>query len=191
MMISTIHNHESLDKPTEQAIVAEFSNLKKMACWYTGNPEEAEDLLQDTIVLALRFCHTYQEGTNIRAWLLRVMRNRHISMTRRRKLEQRALETEGRHALKDWSIGEMGQRSMAEDGGIRTDNGLSDTIVQAMDNLRPEFREAVWMCDIEGLSYAEAAHRTSRPVGTIMSRLHRGRRALRNKLGSRRALEAA
>jgi len=191
VMMNTAHHEKELNETIGQALIKEVNHLKKTAFWCTGDPIEAEDLLQDTVVLALRFCRSYQKGTNLRAWLVRVMRNRHISITRRKKVERLALETEGRHALKDWSIGEMGQRSMEHGGGVEKDTGLSDQIAQAMDNLRPEFREAIWLCDIEGLSYAEAAQRTSRPVGTIMSRLHRGRRALRNRLGSRRELEAA
>ena len=99
--------------------------------------------------------------------------------------------TEGRHALVSWSIGASGRRSMQHDGDVYQDRGLSDTVVGAMDELRPEFREAVWLCDIEGMSYADAAQQISCPVGTIMSRLHRGRRALRRRLGSRQQVEAA
>jgi RNA polymerase sigma-70 factor (ECF subfamily) len=119
------------------------------------------------------------------------MRNRHISLMRRKQLERRIMETEGRHALVNWSIGAAGRRCMQRDGDVYQDRGLSDTVVGAMDELRPEFREAVWLCDIEGMSYADAAQQVSCPVGTIMSRLHRGRRALRRRLGSRQQVEAA
>jgi RNA polymerase sigma-70 factor (ECF subfamily) len=165
--------------------------LKRMALWYTGDSMDAEDLVQDTCVLALRFCETYEDGSNLRAWLLKIMRNRHVSIGRRRSLEKRVFETEERHALTEWSIGEMGRRSMERGGGVDVDEGLSDPVLRAMQDISPEFREAVWMCDVEGLSYAEAAGRASRPIGTIMSRLHRGRLALRRKLGSARELEAA
>ncbi|MCP4606449.1 MAG: sigma-70 family RNA polymerase sigma factor [Proteobacteria bacterium] len=175
----------------EQALVAELSALEHMAFMYAGDPVDAEDLLQDTCLLALRFSDTFKEGSNLKAWLFRVMRNRHVSLLRRRRLERRVSETEEKHALKDWSIGEMGRRNMEFEGGMNTNMGLSDPIVRAMEGLRPEFRETVLMCDVEGLSYVEAARRSDRPVGTIMSRLHRGRRALRQKLGSRQQLEAA
>jgi RNA polymerase sigma-70 factor (ECF subfamily) len=190
MMCETIKNLPQ-NKTIGQALAAEAPALKRAAYFYTGNPVDAEDLLQDTYVLALRFYDTYRQGTNLRAWLTKVMRNRYISWTRRRKLEQRVLETEGKHALSDWSIGEMGRKTMKRGGGIEIGNGLSDPVARAMDDLRPEFREVIWLCDVEGLSYAEAAQSTSRPIGTVMSRLHRGRRALREQLGSRRELEAA
>ncbi|MFO8073981.1 MAG: RNA polymerase sigma factor [Polyangia bacterium] len=169
----------------------ELSSLRRAAIWLCGDPELADDLLQDTLVLALRFCDSYREGTNLRAWLMRVMRNRHVSMLRRRSLERRVLESEGKHALAHWSIGADGRRSMRRDGGVQRDSGLSDPLVHALDELRPEFREVVWLCDVEGMSYSDAAREISCPVGTIMSRLHRGRRNLRRRLGSRRQVEAA
>lgn len=174
-----------------EALHAELPALRRMARWFTGDHHRAEDLLQDTLVLALRFRGNFKEGTNLKAWLLRVMRNRHISLMRRKQLERRIMETEGRHALVNWSIGAAGRRSMQHDGDVYQDRGLSDTVVGAMDELRPEFREAVWLCDVEGMSYADAANQISCPVGTVMSRLHRGRRALRRRLGSRQQVEAA
>ncbi len=179
------------EESVEWAICSEMRTLERMALCYTGAQADAEDLVQDTFVLALRFADSYRNGTNLRAWLLKVMRNRYISLIRRRQLERRVYEAEERHALADWSIGEAGRRNSQPGGGIDRDAGLSDPVVHAMDALRPEFREAVWFCDVENLSYMEAAQKASCPVGTIMSRLHRGRRALRRKLGSRRALDAA
>ena len=190
-MMCETKNYLAENHPIGQLLAAEKPALERTAYFFTGNPIDAEDLLQDTYVLALRFYDSYKQGTNLRAWLTKVMRNRYISWSRRRKLEQRVLETEGKHALSDWSIGEMGRRTMKRGGGIEIGNGLSDPVAKAMGDLRPEFREIVWLCDVEGLSYADAAKSTSRPIGTVMSRLHRGRRALRKQLGSRRALEAA
>lgn len=172
-------------------ICSEIDNLQRMALWYTGNPTDAEDLLQDTFVLALRFQESYRKGSNLRAWLLKVMRNRHISLARRHKLEWRVYESEAKHALRDWSLSETGRRSTSRTGGVDRDLGFCDPVAHAIDALRPEFREAVWLCDIQDYSYSEAAEQASCPVGTIMSRLHRGRRALRDKLGSRQALDAA
>ena len=165
--------------------------LRRLSRWLTGDPQRADDLLQDTMVLALRFSDNFVEGTNMQAWLFRVMRNRHISTMRRHALEQQIMETEGSHALAYWSLGAMGRRAAHVDGGVATDDGFCDTVVNAMDALRPEFREVVWMCDVEGMSYADAASAISCPVGTIMSRLHRGRRDLRRRLVSRRSVEEA
>lgn len=173
------------------ALEQEMSHLEKMAHWYTGNPEDAEDLMQDTCVLALRFGDSFSEGSNFRGWLFRVMRNRYVSILRRRQLEKRVLEEEERHCLKEWSIGEMGRKNMKPSGGIEKDDGFSDTIQHAMDSLKPEFREIIWLCDVEDKSYLEAAEIVQRPIGTVMSRLHRGRRILRKKIGSKEQLQAA
>jgi RNA polymerase sigma-70 factor (ECF subfamily) len=190
-MMNTYKKKETLEDRFEATICKEVGHLQRMALWYTGDPTDAEDLLQDTVVLALRFQESYRQGSNLRAWLIKVMRNRHISLTRRSKLERRVYENEARHALKDWSLSETGRRNMGRNGGVDRDNGFSDPVARAIDGLRPEFREAVWLCDIEDFTYTEAAEQVACPVGTIMSRLHRGRRALRDKLGSRTALDAA
>lgn len=179
------------DNRFEQAICEEIGTLEKMAIWYTGDPADAEDLVQDTIVLALRFKESYRTGSNMRAWLLKVMRNRHISITRRNRLERRVQDSEASHALTDWSLSEIGRRNMSYGGGVDRDQGFSDPVSHAMETLSPEFREVVSLCDIEDYTYAEAAERIECPVGTVMSRLHRGRRALREKLVSRQALDAA
>jgi len=174
-----------------RALEQEMNHLEKMANWYTGNPEDAKDLVQDTCVLALRFGDSFSEGSNFRGWLFRVMRNRYVSVVRRRQLEKRVLDAEERHCLKEWSIGEMGRNNMAPTGGVEQDDGFSDQIQNAMNSLRPEFREVIWLCDVEEKSYLEAAEIVQRPIGTIMSRLHRGRRILRKKIGSKNQLKAA
>jgi RNA polymerase sigma-70 factor (ECF subfamily) len=175
----------------ESALQAELPTMHRLARWFAKDGDQAEDLVQDTFVLALRFRDSFQPGTNLRAWLTRVMRNRHISVLRRRKLERRILDAEGHHFLRDWSIGAMGRRSTGYGGDVERDGGLCDTVTRAIDGLRPEFRQAVELCDLEGMSYAEAARRARCPVGTIMSRLHRGRRALRSALVSRERIDQA
>jgi RNA polymerase sigma-70 factor (ECF subfamily) len=187
MMTSTHQQNRSF----QNAVCQEIHTLKRMAVWYTGNSMDAEDLVQDTLMLALRFQDGYKAGSNLRAWLLRVMRNRYISLTRRRRLERRVQDHESSHALTDWSLSETGRRSMLEGGGVDADTGFSDPVVLAMSSLKPEFRDVVLMCDVEEMSYQEAAQRADCPVGTIMSRLHRGRRALKDKLVSRTHLNAA
>ncbi len=175
----------------QRSLLTEIDTLGRMAYWHTGDSEDAEELLQDTCVLALRFADTYRDGSNIRAWLLRIMRNRHVSVMRRRSLEKRVAESEGRHALTEWAISETSRRSTRVRDSARHDEGFSDLVLEAMRELHPDFREAVWMCDVLGMSYADAAKKAGRPIGTIMSRIHRGRKALRKKLISREHLEAA
>ena len=186
-LAKTNHRKESF----ELTICRELPTLERMALWYTNDPNDASDLVQDTIVLAIRFQESYKSGSNLRAWLLKVMRNRYISLTRRHKLERRVYESEAHHALTDWSLSEVGRRNREQGGGIDIGTGLSDSVTHALQSLKPEFRAAVWLCDIEEMTYLEAAKKVNCPVGTIMSRLHRGRRALRDILGSREQLDAA
>jgi RNA polymerase sigma-70 factor, ECF subfamily len=178
-------------KKFESAICNELPTLEKMALWYTGDPNDAEDLVQDTVVLAIRFQESYRNGSNLRAWLLKVMRNRYISLTRRQKLERRVYESEAEHALTDWSMSETVRRNRERGGGIDMDDGFSDSVAHALNSLRPEFKAVVLMCDIDELTYVEAAKKVDCPVGTIMSRLHRGRRALKDMLGSKEQANAA
>ena len=175
----------------ENQLEHQSRNLMKLAVTLTHDFAAAEDLMQDTMLLALKFKDSYQEGTNIRAWLSRIMKNRYISIVRRRRLEEKTMEEEGRYSLRTWSIGEMGLRTTHREGNVYTDDGFGDTVTAAMDELNPEYRQVVMLCDVDGLSYAEAAGTLTCPVGTIMSRLHRGRRALRKRLGSRSELEQA
>ncbi len=165
--------------------------LQRMAQKFTGDVIEAQDLVQDTLVLALRYLDSYQENTNLRAWLLRVMRNRFISTTRRHRLERKTYDAQEIYCLGDHSISEMGRKNMDRGGGVEVDDGFCDVVSSALDDLQPVFREAVLLCDIEGLSYAEAAQKAACPVGTIMSWLHRGRRSLRRRLAPQREALAA
>ncbi|MDJ0766212.1 MAG: sigma-70 family RNA polymerase sigma factor [Myxococcota bacterium] len=174
-----------------QALAAEMGHLERMARYYTSDAVDAEDLIQDTVLLALRFSDSYQAGSNLRAWLQRVMRNRHVSILRRKNLESRVLKAEAYHAVPEWSIGEMSRKTTRIKGRTDLSTGLSAPLMRAIGRLRPEFREVLLICDVEGLSYADAAERVGRPIGTIMSRLHRGRRALRIQIGHSRHLEAA
>lgn len=178
-------------KNLPDTIGEEITSMRQLARWYTSDPYEADDLVQDTMLLALRFQESFRPGSNLRAWLARVMRNKHISNSRRRRLERHTLEREGMACLLDWSVGESGRKTTQIDGDVDPDTGFSDPIIEALSSLRPEFREVVVLCDMEGLSYADAAKKVNCPVGTIMSRLHRGRRALRSRLGSRSRLIAA
>lgn len=189
-LITTTRRHAPLRNMPE-AIGDEITSMKQLARWYTTDPHEAEDLVQDTMLLALRFQGSFQPGTNMRAWLARVMRNKHISNTRRKRLERRALELEGTACLLDWSVGEAGRKTTRFEGDVDQNDGLSDPVVAALSSLKPEFREVVVLCDLDGMSYADAATVVRCPVGTVMSRLHRGRRALRSRLGSRLGLVAA
>lgn len=148
----------------------------------TKNTAEAEDLVQETILRAWERWHQYQVGTNARAWLLRIQTHTFINKCRRKKREREILaaEKEGRHgsrfrctdSAKRWSNPE--HRMM--------DRSISPTVRSALEALKPEFRAVVVLSDLQGLSYREIAEAVDCPIGTVMSRLFRARKALRSAL---------
>lgn len=190
-MDNNVLNVKSISSNFNGQLENQNRHLMKLAVSLTHDVSRAEDLLQDTLLLALKFRNSYQEGTNIRAWLSRIMKNRYISIVRRLRLEEKTMEEEAGYSLRAWSIGEMGLRSTHRDGNVYPDNGFGDTVSAAMKELKPEYRQVVMLCDVDGMSYAEAAGTLTCPVGTVMSRLHRGRQALRSRLVSRTHLDEA
>jgi RNA polymerase sigma-70 factor (ECF subfamily) len=134
----------------------------------------ADDLVQETLVRAWQARLSFRPGTNARAWTQRILFNTYINHYRKRKREKQALEE-----LCHLDCGSGRPRS----------EGLSDEVVAALTQLRPEFREAVELVDLAELSYQDAAFRLECPVGTVMSRLHRGRKRLKTALADY-ALEA-
>jgi RNA polymerase sigma-70 factor (ECF subfamily) len=175
----------------EKQLQGEMPALRRLAGWITRDRDRAEDLLQDTMLLALRFKESYRDNVNMHAWLTRIMKNRYISILRRQSLESRILETEKNYALPLLSISASMMNARRKDGAVHPDDDFSDTVLHAMNELRDEYRDVVILCDVDGLSYAEAAASLDCPLGTVMSRLHRGRRALRKRLVSRSALVEA
>src|ERR671929_1348524 len=147
----------------------------------TGSREEAEDLVQDTYARAFRSWQQYQPGTNLRAWLLRILTNLNIDRGRRvqRTPDMRPLE-EGDYFLYN-KLEESGETDEE-----RVDQRLSqDDAVAALSAVPHDFRDVLVLVDIGDFSYAEAAQILDIPIGTVMSRLHRGRRILKRELAER------
>ena len=155
--------------------------LHAMAVRMTHNPADAEDLVQETYARAYASFHQFSEGTNLRAWLNRILTNAFINGYRKRRREP-ALATAG---LDDWqlaraqSLTSSGMRS-AED--LALDHIPDAGLTAALRQLPDEFRVAVYLADVEGFGYREIARIMRCPVGTVMSRLHRGRGRLRKLL---------
>ncbi|MGA9115912.1 MAG: sigma-70 family RNA polymerase sigma factor [Bacteroidota bacterium] len=154
--------------------------LYNYALRMTNNPADADDLLQETFLKAYRFWESYQTGTNIRAWLFRIMKNSFINRYRR---ESRAPDTVDYEDVKEF-IPTI--RDPASDGNdlaaSMTAGLLDDEVAGALADLPDEFRTVLILCDIEGLTYEEIAEFTDIPLGTVRSRLHRARRLLRGRL---------
>ena len=159
-----------------------FTNqLYAAALRYTKNPEDARDLVQDTYLKAFTSFHQFEEGTNLRAWLYRVLTTTFINSYRKGQRQPLIADNE----LEDWQVAKA--QSHTSDQGKSAETvaleSLPDSdIKRALQEIPEEFRMVVYLADVEGFSYKEIADIVEVPAGTVMSRLHRGRKLLREKL---------
>ena len=166
----------------ERALLSHGSNLLAVATRLARNRSEAEDLVQDTLVKALRAKDQYEAGTNLKAWLLKILKNTFINRYRRSGLERNVLDGPDADPLADGWIGASTLRSMRDPEAQALRPILEREINGALDTIPEEFRLIVLLADVEELSYKEIADAVGCPIGTVMSRLHRGRRLLKARL---------
>ena len=150
-----------------QEILPCLPELSRTALRLARGTALADDLVQETLTRAWQSRLSFQPGTNARAWTHRILFNTYINHYRKKKRERQALE----------EIRGLTHRSVRP-----TYEGFGDEVVAALGALQPEFRQAVELVDLGDLSYQDAADRLECPVGTVMSRLHRGRKRLRSAL---------
>lgn len=172
----------------EEEALVHAEQLYRIALRLTGSPQAAEDLVQDTYLRAFRSWQSYKPGTNLAAWLATIMRNANLDELRRqsRRPVQEPLDDDGDYYL---------YNRLAESGPQPQDEVLArlsgNAIVSALGDLPPNFREVVVLVDVGDFSYADAADILGIPIGTVMSRLYRGRRLLKRALADQAGGEAA
>lgn len=166
----------------EKDALSHLTSLLAVANRLTRGSAESEDLVQDTLVKAMRAQAQFELGTNLKAWLLRILTNTFINRYRRGSLERSVVETDDADPLWDGWISTSSMEAMRDPESIALRPMLEGEIRTALEDLPEDFRIVVVLADVEELSYREIADILGCPIGTVMSRLHRGRRILKAKL---------
>lgn len=163
----------------EEAVV-HINSLYNYALHLTMNPDDAEDLVQETYLKAYKFFNSFEKGTNCKAWLFKILKNNYINRFRKNAREPGKVDydliKDFYHTIKDT------RQDTSEADSDYFHSLLHEEVYQALQSLPEEFREVIQLCDIEGFTYEEIANMVESPIGTVRSRLYRGRKLLRAQL---------
>ncbi len=168
----------------ERSVLALREELRRAALRLTASADDAEDLVQETLLHAFRGFHYFRQGTNLRAWLMRILLNLFISHYRHQQRSVQTVSLEG--LLEELELSEEGTDLLLDDSpspeAVVLESAMDEEVARALQQLPEPFRQVVLLCDVEGLSYAEAAEALGIPLGTVRSRLSRAREMLRRLL---------
>ncbi len=164
----------------EEEIIPHLDAMYNFALRLTSEREGAEDLVQDTIVKAFRFFSSYENGTNAKAWLFRILKNSYINNYRKKSKQPSQVDYDEIASFYETIRADRTDTSDLENRMYR--DLIDDDISLALEQLPEDFRTVVLLCDIEDFTYEEIANMLDVPIGTIRSRLHRGRNLLKSQL---------
>ncbi len=161
-------------------IIPHLDSLYNFALRLTTDHSDAEDLVQDTIVKAFRFFDSYEKGTNAKAWLFRILKNSFINNYRKSQKKPQSVDYDEVSSYYESVRAERTDTSDLENIIFR--NLMDDNFTNALAKLPEDFRTVVLLCDVDGFTYEEISNMLDVPIGTIRSRLHRGRNLLKTEL---------
>jgi RNA polymerase sigma-70 factor (ECF subfamily) len=164
----------------EQTALPHMAVLQNYALRLTMDSDNAKDLLQETYLKAFRFWGSFEEGTNIKAWMCRIMKNSFINHYRKCKLEPVTVSYEPYHLPHNLTQELHSPRKPLP--GKSCDELFEDEVIRSIESIGDMFRKVIVLADVEGFSYEEIAKTVGCPMGTVRSRLHRGRKLLRKRL---------
>ncbi|WP_020403722.1 sigma-70 family RNA polymerase sigma factor [Gracilimonas tropica] len=167
-------------KDFDEEIIPHMDALYNFALRLTSDPNDAEDLVQDTIVKAYRFFSSYEKGTNAKAWMFRILKNSFINNYRKNSKKPSQVDYDEVSSYYESVRAERTETSDLENLMFR--EMMDDDLSEALTRLPEDFRTVVLLCDVEGYTYEEIANMLDVPIGTIRSRLHRGRNLLKTEL---------
>jgi len=167
----------------EAEVLPHLDAMYRTAVRLTRNPSDADDLVQDSVNKAYRFFDSYEAGTNVRAWLLKILTNVFFSKHRRTTLESNVASMGATDPVSDGWMSAASVNPSRDPERMVEKPLLEAAVARVLDDLPEDFRTVLVLVDVEGMTYREVADAMGCPMGTVMSRLHRARKAVAQKLG--------